>query len=85
MVTAKITSVIERVEKLPDRFKLTLACGICMELSVVDAKDFVPATGMIWVCELQNFIPAELVIDGKKFSAKTRPISFTSCDISSHS
>lgn len=72
MVTAKITSVIERVEKLPDRFKLTLACGICMELSVVDAKDFVPATGMILVCELQNFIPAELVIDGKKIFSKNK-------------
>ena len=46
MITSKITSVIKKAERLNTSFNLLLTCGISLELSFLDAKDFQPKAGM---------------------------------------
>ena len=72
MVTSKITSVIKKAERLNTSFNLLLTCGISLELSFLDAKDFQPKAGMRAEATFLNYIPMMLTIDGNVMFSRSK-------------
>ena len=72
MITSKITSVIKKAERLNTSFNLLLTCGISLELSFLDAKDFQPKAGMRAEATFLNYIPMMLTIDGNVMFSRSK-------------